>query len=163
MSGRSKIRRTPRMSARQYVATGVGGAAMVGVGVLLAAPPGAPAPTPAVQLASFGSPLDPAPLAPATDWWLDENGGAVVGAGFNPTPNALAAAISGISFPSLPILGIFIGDGADAQPGCVGAACNGGNAGILFGDGGKGLNGGSGGNGGLFFGAGGQGGDGVAG
>jgi hypothetical protein len=41
--------------------------------------------------------------------------------------------------------------------GCTGAACNGGNAGILFGDGGDGASGGHGGAGGLFFGTGGVG------
>ena len=59
--------------------------------------------SPAAQLASFGSPLAPAPLAPATDWWLDEDGDGLVGAAINPTPTALAAALNGISFPSLPI------------------------------------------------------------
>ena len=46
MSEHRKTRsHAPRMAARQYVTTGVTGAAMVGIGVLLAAPPGAPAPT----------------------------------------------------------------------------------------------------------------------
>ena len=62
MSEHRKTRsHAPRMAARQYVTTGVTGAAMVGIGVLLAAPPGAPAPTTAeVKLASTGSmfPLD---------------------------------------------------------------------------------------------------------
>jgi hypothetical protein len=45
MSQHRKTGRTARVSARQYVTTGVGGAAVVGVGVLLAAPPGAVVPS----------------------------------------------------------------------------------------------------------------------
>ncbi len=168
MSKNSKTKRTPQVSARQFVATGVGGAAMIGVGLLLASPPGTPPPaasTAAVQLASFDSLLAPPPLSPASanDWWLTEDSSLVGPGASAPTPTALAAAISGISFPSLPILGIFIGDGADAPANCTGAACNGGNAGIFFGNGGKGANGGNGGSGGLFFGQGGDGGNGVTG
>src|SRR5262245_1883433 len=136
MSKHRKTKRTPRTSA--YVTTGVGGAAMLGVGVLLTTAPGAPAPptaSPDVQLASFDSLLAPAPQDTTTEpWWLDEDGRGAVGASVNTTFTTVT--INGISFPSLPIIGFFIGDGADAQPNCTGDECNGGNAGILFGDGG---------------------------
>ena len=56
----------------------------------------------------------------------------------------------------------FIGNGADALADCVGDACNGGNGGILFGNGGDGANGGRGGNAGFFWGGGGDGGTGLA-
>src|SRR5689334_3917325 len=99
MSKHRKTIHSPRMSARQYVATTVGGAAMVGVGILLASPPGASGPvtaSPEVQLASFGSTLAPVPLDAADPaWWLNE-GGDLFGAGAA-TPNALAAALSGIN------------------------------------------------------------------
>ena len=60
--------------------------------------------------------------------------------------------------------GWLIGDGLDADPGCeVGSDdCNGGNGGLLWGNGGDGANGGDGGNAGLLFGNGGNGGNGVA-
>ena len=58
------------------------------------------------------------------------------------------------------IVGFFIGNGQDAAGDCVGSACNGGNGGILIGNGGDGANGGKGGNGGLLFGNGGNGGNG---
>jgi len=62
MSQHRNAGRTPRMSARQYMTTAFGGAAMLGVGVLLASSPGAPAPTTAaVELASTDLPL---PLGP---------------------------------------------------------------------------------------------------
>ena len=53
------------------------------------------------------------------------------------------------------------GDGLDAAENCEGSACNGGNAGLLWGNGGDGAQGGTGGNGGFFFGNGGIGGNGV--
>lgn len=56
--------------------------------------------------------------------------------------------------------GLLIGNGIDAAAGCTGAACNGGNGGFLFGNGGAGANGGVGGNAGLI-GNGGRGGDGL--
>jgi hypothetical protein len=59
-----------------------------------------------------------------------------------------------------PLFGLF-GNGLDAAADCVAAACNGGNGGLFFGNGGNGANGGSGGNGGLFFGNGGNGANGV--
>jgi hypothetical protein len=62
MSHHRNASRTPRMSARHYVTVGVGGAAMVGVGVLLASPPGVPGPvTAAVRSASVDAVV---PLAP---------------------------------------------------------------------------------------------------
>jgi hypothetical protein len=177
MSKHAKARRTTRTSARDYVATGVGGAALVGVGLLLATSPDEPEPTPAnpaVQLTSFGSVLTPPPLSPATDyWWLGDGGSGLVGTSMNFTPTALAAAVNDVTvFNDFAAFNIFnpigpggwlIGDGLDAQVGCVGNACNGGNAGLLWGTGGDGLNGGHGGAGGMFFGTGGAGGQGLAG
>ncbi|MET0702238.1 MAG: hypothetical protein ABWY93_21495 [Mycobacterium sp.] len=58
-------------------------------------------------------------------------------------------------------IGFFVGDGADADAATCGTNCNGGNAGILWGNGGDGANGGSGGNAGFFVGNGGNGSDGV--
>ena len=58
------------------------------------------------------------------------------------------------------IVGLFVGNGTDAAANCTGAACNGGRAGILIGDGGSGANGGAGGRAGLLFGNGGNGGNG---
>ena len=60
-----------------------------------------------------------------------------------------------------PDAGLF-GKGWSAAADCVGSACNGGNGGLLIGNGGAGANGGSGGNAGLF-GKGGAGGDGAGG
>jgi hypothetical protein len=58
-------------------------------------------------------------------------------------------------------IAFFVGDGADADPLTCGTNCNGGNAGILMGNGGNGANGGSGGNAGFFIGDGGNGSDGA--
>jgi hypothetical protein len=140
MSKHHEIGRTPRVSARQYITTGISGAALVGVGVLLATDPGAPTEaTPEVQLASFGSLLAPQPLTPSTTtpwWWLggggtDNGGGGLFGASIVPT--ALVAEIGGGTgfniFSPIGQGGWLIGNGVDAQAGCVGAACNGGNAG----------------------------------
>ena len=60
------------------------------------------------------------------------------------------------------VVGFFIGNGANAAFDCVGSACNGGNAGILVGNGGNGANGGSGGRAGLLLGNGGNGGNGSS-
>jgi hypothetical protein len=58
-------------------------------------------------------------------------------------------------------ISFFVGDGADADPLTCGTNCNGGNAGILWGNGGDGANGGSGGNAGFFIGNGGNGSNGL--
>src|SRR5262245_16073046 len=118
--------RTPRTSARTYVTTGVGGAAMVGVGAFLASPPGAPPPvtaSPAVHLGSFDSLL--APASPATDdlWWWPDGGGDLIGSSFaTPTLNL-------ISFDIGNSCGL-ICDGADGTA----ASPNGQNGGLLFGN-----------------------------
>ncbi len=119
MSEFRNIRRSGRMSVRAYLAAGVGGAAIVSAGVsALAAPPGAPtAATADVQLASTGSDL----------WWLEDGDGDGIGSAMALTPNALTG--------GGPLFGL-IGNGVDAQPGCVGDACNGGNGGFFFGRGG---------------------------
>ncbi len=56
----------------------------------------------------------------------------------------------------------FFGNGLDAAADCVAAACNGGNGGLFFGNGGNGAYGGNGGSGRLFVGIGGNGADGAA-
>ena len=87
--------------------------------------------------------------------------GSLFGAGVGATANAFGV------FDALGPLnlvgpgGVLIGNGVDAADDCTGAACNGGNAGLLFGNGGAGKNGGTGGNAGLI-GKGGAGGDAVA-
>ncbi len=76
----------------------------------------------------------------------------------------LSQVVSGIQ-SGAPIIGPggwLIGNGLDAAADCTGTACNGGNAGLLWGSAGDGANGGNGGNAGLF-GTGGAGGAGVAG
>ena len=86
--------------------------------------------------------------------------GSLFGAGVGATANALG------TFDALDPLnlvgpgGMLIGNGLDAADDCTGTACNGGNAGLLFGNGGAGKNGGTGGNAGLI-GNGGAGGDAV--
>ena len=76
-----------------------------------------------------------------------------------PIPNALAAAL--VSTDSQQPLvgpgGSIIGNGIDADPNCT-TDCDGGNGGLLLGNGGAGANGGKGGNAGLI-GNGGRGGD----
>ena len=163
MSQHRNAGRTPRMSARQYMTTAFGGAAMLGVGVLLASSPGAPAPTTAaVELASTDLPL---PLGPQEPWWLFDSANPLIGSAASPTTNALAAASRDVGTSKLrPIIGPggwLIGDGLDAPADCTGDACNGGNGGLFGGSGGDGANGGDGGNGGWFFGDGGNGGNGL--
>ena len=161
---RKTTSRVPGMSARQYVTTGVTGAAMVGIGVLLAAPPGAPAPTTAeVKLASTESMF---PLAPLENCLFSPKGCSGPG-GSTPTPLAAASLdVGALQLGGLPPLigpgGFLFGDGLDADPGLrTGADCNGGNGGLLWGNGGDGANGGTGGNAGLLFGNGGTGGNGL--
>jgi hypothetical protein len=124
---------------------------------------------PAVRLASVDVPLAPPPSPTDTCGPLC----GLFGPGLSaPTPAPLAAALTSIgsagaadppSGPIASLIGIFIGNGTNAPANCTGAACNGGNAGLLIGTGGAGANGGNGGNGGLLFGNGGTGGAGVAG
>ena len=101
------------MSARQYVTTGVTGAAMVGIGVLLAAPPGAPAPTTAaIQLASTESVL---PLSPL-DCLLGLEGCAGLRTGRAAPPRRRPLAL-GAALGLPPIIGpggFLFGDGLDA-------------------------------------------------
>jgi hypothetical protein len=108
--------RVPLMWARQNVTTGVGGAAVVGVGLLLAAPPGAPAPATAdVQLAFTDFALRPVDCAVLV---CDASGGTGLN-GSAPTPTALAvAALPPMIGPG----GWLIGDGLDAleiDPDCL--------------------------------------------
>lgn len=145
-----------RLSARQYMITGLGGVAMAGVGGLLALPSATPGPmTVAVRLASVG---EDAPLAPPTGESCDLvfvgcDVGAVNGSSYTPTTNAIVSA------------------GATARPSYCGLVCNGAdgsaetpdgqNGGLWWGNGGNGINGGDGGNGGRFGGDGGSGGAGA--
>jgi hypothetical protein len=129
---------------------------LIGVGVLMAIDPGPPTSArPEVQLTSFASLLAPPPLTPSTTtpWWLgggNDTGGGLFGASI--APNALIAEVGGggagfnIFNPFGPG-GWLIGNGLDAQAGCVGAACPCGSGGILFGNGGGGGQGGTGTNG----------------
>jgi hypothetical protein len=129
--------RRPLTSIRPHVTTGVAGAAMVGAGILLAAPPGAPAATAAAgaELTSLDSVPAPPPLSPLSDLRSS-----LFGSGFAaPTPNRLASAL--VSGDPIKLFG----NGTNAQPGCSGAACNGGNGGA-GGTGGLGFTGGNGGN-----------------
>lgn len=106
------------------------------------------------------------PLSPAAEepWWIG-NGGSLVGSVGAPTPNALAAAALVEPIPFRPLFGPggwLIGNGLDAAADCTGAACNGGNGGLVSGNGGNagsgadggnggdGANGGTGGKGGVF-------------
>ena len=138
---------------------------MVGTGVLLAAAPGAPAPTTAeVKLASTEIPLGPLDCL-----FNPASCGGLIGSAGSPTPTALAAASPspfGIFGNLRPIIGPggwLIGDGLDAleiDPTCT-SLCQGGNGGLLGGSGGAGAFGGAGGNAGLFWGNGGDGGAGI--
>lgn len=115
MSRHSKTgSRRPLTSIRPHVTSGVAGAAMVGAGILLAAPPGAPAATAAagVELTSLDSvPAPPPPLSP-----LSEIRSSLFGSGFAaPTPNRLASAL--VSGDPIKLFG----NGTNAQPGCSGA------------------------------------------
>ena len=108
---------------------------MVGIGVLLAAPPGAPAPvTVEVQLASTESMF---PLGPPDCLTNVEACGVVIGPSGSPAPTALAAASLDVGTLQLPPIigpgGWLIGDGLDADPDCEAGsdACNGGNGGLL--------------------------------
>jgi len=135
-------------------------------------------------------PTTPAPASPVVTRLLIVTGlsGAAVGAGVLFATTALAAppgdcsptadsdcVAGGLTYgdhapsrttvvsseaPAGPFLGLF-GDGLDAAADCVGRACNGGNGGLLWGNGGNGANGGSGGHAGLI-GNGGNGSDAVA-
>ena len=80
--------------------------------------------------------------------------------GFAPTPNALAAALASRDSrqPLVGPGGSLIGNGLDADPDTCDTNCDGGNGGLLLGNGGAGANGGRGGNAGLI-GNGGAGGD----
>ena len=90
---------------------------MVGIGVLVAAPPSAPAPmTATIRLVSTDTAL--VPLAPASDdvdWWLLDG----VGAGDGGTSQALAVPVFQ---PIIGPGGWLIGDGLDAAADCEGAA-----------------------------------------
>ena len=134
---------------------------MVGIGFLLAAPPGGPGPiNTAIQLTTFDVPLSP---ATGDQWWLNLFGGsAAPAAAAKPTTNALLSA-------NVSIFGGHCGLVCNGASGTA-ANPNGQSGGLLFGTGGSGYNsttagvaGGNGGSGGLFGGNGGDGGSGGAG
>lgn len=144
---------------------GMASLAIAGAGRLAALTDDAQSSTAGFELASFESLLLPQSPARADEWWLiaGDRNGSRIGSGAAPGPTALAAA--SIAGPPRPIVGPggwLIGNGLDAPEDCTGSACNGGNGGLLFGNGGHGANGGNGGNAGLF-GNGGNGGNGATG
>lgn len=119
-----------------------------------------------VQLASVESSL---PLTPPVGTTCSDPllcSGLFGPAASSPTPNTLATALAEPTELAAPtvlatsaatdpdpisaLIGIFIGNGADAPADCTGDACNGRNGGLLFGSGGNGANGGGGGNAGLW-------------
>ncbi|MGE2738063.1 PGRS repeat-containing protein, partial [Mycolicibacterium vaccae] len=150
----------------------VGGAALLGAGMWLAgslhdSPSTSRSTTVTfaeVRLASTEAPLSP-PVGEDELWWLVGRAGAARSSDMAPSPTALLAAAQNTGTPARPMFGPggwLGGDGLDAAADCTGTACNGGNGGLLFGNGGKGANGGIGGNAGLI-GNGGAGGAGLAG
>ncbi len=145
----SKQRKTASaMSVCQYLAAGVTGTAMVGLGVLLTVPPDKPAPTTAeVNLANTEG--ECVPDTPGCD-------SAALGA-------SLGVETSAIFFGAIGSGGWLIGDGLSAleiSPLCT-VDCRGGNGGLFGGSGGDGAFGGNGGNAGFFWGSGGDGGAGL--
>jgi hypothetical protein len=159
------------------VTTGVAGATLVGSGLLMAAT--GLTTSPRVQLASVElAPVELVSVECSLDDAVCANGlfgdsaaTPVTFAAASATANPLAD-IYGFFFgngtPENPNAGLLVGDGysftADDvgdTPYCVeGSPCNGGNAGLLFGKGGNGYDGGSGGNA-YFYGRGGNGGNAV--
>ncbi|KKF00375.1 hypothetical protein WN67_19140, partial [Mycolicibacterium obuense] len=152
--------------------SGFGGAALVGAGLWV------------FGVAGVASPLNPhlgevsvdvilasneLPLSPVDEeelWWqVDQASGAKHSAAVPSPTSLLAAAPNRALRPMVGPGGWLIGDGVDAAADCAGAACNGGNGGLLLGNGGQGANGGAGGNAGFIGngGAGGAGGIGQAG
>jgi hypothetical protein len=159
--------RKPARPVLPFVTTGVAGAAMVGTGFLMSAGGAAPR----IELTTTECAIGDA-LCVADGLLI---GPAAAGA---PTAAATAAATSnplqdvfaffvGNGTAEHPNAGILIGDGfsftADdvGGPNCTaGSPCNGGNAGLLFGNGGNGYDGGSGGSA-FLYGRGGNGGSAV--
>ena len=131
---------------------GMASLAIAGVGLFAALSDDSPSTTADVELVSFESLMVPQSPAPQDEWWLmaGEVGGQI-GSGAARVPTALASV--SVSGPIRPIVGPggwLIGNGLNAPEDCSGSECNGGNGGLLFGNGGNGANGGSGGNAGLF-------------
>src|SRR5262245_6745540 len=158
MSNRSKHGSGSRKSARPFVATA---AAIGGAGMILAAPGAALLANPAEAQAQ----IDLGSLS------------SLFGAsGLNGAVGSGVGAVTGLETPffdilgGIPVVNIFIGNGANGTA----ANPNGGNAGLLAGNGGNGysptvandgfgVSGGNGGSAGLFFGNGGNGGNGTVG
>lgn len=151
------VRRTLPIVA--FLTTGLAG---TGLATVLAAP------VPQVALASVECPIG----ASTCGEGLIGNAAAPVAVAASATANASAFAdlffIVGNGTPDHPDAGWLIGNGysftendVDVSPFCTkGSPCNGGNAGLLFGDGGNGYDGGSGGNS-YIYGEGGNGGNAV--
>ena len=98
---------------------------MVGLGVLLAYPPGAPAPTTRdVQLTSTGFAF---PLAPSDPlgWLGDGNGSDLFGLSGFTTPTLTALTPTALLQPIVGPGGWLIGDGLDADPATCTAPCKG--------------------------------------
>ena len=113
MSKHRKIRRTERASVRQYLATGVGGAALVGVGVLLTALPSLADHSRSRSAAGvFRLGLRTPAVVPARRyWWLGDGRlhrqqqplfGASITPNFTPTALAAASAAAAGSTSSIP-------------------------------------------------------------
>ena len=153
MAKHAKNRARPA-AIRAYLTAGVTGAAFAGLGAFLAVQDATPATTQYdIKLVSNEE----------DTLFLSLNGGSDRR---DREQRALAAQEVTDANPALrPMFGDggwLIGNGLDAVEGCEGAACNGGDGGLLGGDGGNGLHGGKGGDAGWWFGNGGHGGDGFA-
>ena len=151
MAKHAKNRARPA-AIRAYLTAGVTGAAFAGLGAFLAVQDATPATTQYdIKLVSNEE----------DTLFLSLNGGSDRR---DREQRALAAQEVTDANPALrPMFGDggwLIGNGLDAVEGCEGAACNGGNGGLLGGDGGNGLHGGKGGDAGWWFGNGGHGGGG---
>src|SRR5262245_57112605 len=124
------------------VGTGIAGIALAGFGALIVTANVAPPPAPGVrvQLATTEWALTPTCLL--TDPGCSPSSGSteLVGNAGTVTPTALLAAIA--DRPIIGTGGWLIGNGLDAPTDCTGDECNGGDGGLLWGNGGNGANGG---------------------
>ena len=163
------------------IATGITGAAVIGTGLFAGSlrPAAEPAATPHIKLVSVECSIGDALCAEATTiLGAAASGdpraaasGAVTASAVTPSPQAnpiqsFFGYFVGNGTPDHPDAGILVGDGysftandVGTTPYCqAGKSCNGGNAGLIFGNGGNGYDGGTGGNA-YNYGHGGNGGD----
>ena len=147
-----------------FLTAGLAGAAFVGAGALTA-PSGGSAPE--VMLTTVECQIGDA-LCQGNDGLIGQSGNADAGLAFATASGDPLGFLFGNGTPDHPDAGLLIGDGydftendVDVTPYCVaGSPCNGGNAGLLFGNGGNGYDGGSGGSA-YLYGLGGNGGNAV--